>query len=647
MSSNSPVNIEIDEDSYEIKAIKAYLAKEISISDLRTSLGLKRTQTYRLVDRYREHGPAGLDSKKLGNRNGAYPDSERAKVIEIVREFYADFGPTLAAEKLEQDHKILIGAETLRRWMKEDGLWVDRAGRKPRVFSPRPPRDRVGELVQVDGSYHRWFEKRGDECCLLVFIDDATSELKLLRFVEHENSYNYMACLRSYIESFGCPLALFSDRHSIFRATNPTANGEREPTQFARACGRLDIKVICAKTPQAKGRVERANRTLQDRLVKELRLRNISTMDAANRYLEEYRIEHNQKFARAPVDPENAHQPKPNESLDSLLTYTVPRKVFQDLSLSFNKTKIILEDSPLSRRAIGKRVTVALDLSGRLEILFEEHPLPHRVFDKIRRVGDASAPVVDHKRLGAALNLANAICDAEPHHFKRNNHVLAGFRNHFRDPTDPESRELQNAPPEIRRQHNGRPRAPLGNHPIVILEGRLEKPQEPTRLTTTGVAEAVARGAPDTSQTPVLPPNFALPPSRAEFGEITVDLVAQTIQRRGEAIHLAPIEFRLLLVFIRGHGRVLSHRELLMEVWGPDYLERSHYIYIYMGRLRQKLEDDPSVPCHLLTASPVGYQLMGLTMLESDILGLSDGFQRARRERSTRSISIREVLPPI
>lgn len=648
MSSSSSVDIDIDEESYEIKAIKAYLAKEISISDLRASLGLKRSQTYRLVDRYREHGSDGLRSKKFGNRNGAYPDSDRAKVMEIVREFYPDFGPTLAAEKLEQNHKILIAVETLRRWMKADGLWVDRAGRKPRIFSPRLPRDRVGELVQVDGSYHRWFEKRGDECCLLVFIDDATSELKLLRFVEHESSYNYMSCLKAYIDRFGRPLALFSDRHSIFRATNPTAAGERTPTQFARACGRLDIKVICAKTPQAKGRVERANRTLQDRLVKELRLRNVSTMEAGNRYLEEYRLEHNQKFARLPMAPEDAHQLKPNESLDSLLTYTVQRKVFKDLSLSFNKARIVLEDSSLSRRALGKQVTVALDLEGGLEILFEEHPLPHRVFDKIRRIGDESALVVDHKRLGAALTLAKAISAAEPHHFKRNNHVLAGFRNHFRDPVDPESRELQNAPPEIRRQHNGRPRAPLGNHPIVILEGRLEEPQEARELATTGTMEVAPNKAPDPSQMLFPVPNFALPPSRVQFGEVTVELVTQKIQRRGKAVHLTPIEFRLLSALIRGHGRVLSHRELLMDAWGPGYLERSHYIYTYMGRLRQKLEDDPSAPCRLMTASPVGYQLIGLTMSEPDIgLGLPDGVQPARRSRSARTRPMREVLPPL
>lgn len=206
---------------------------------------------------------------------------------------------------------IKIGVETLRGWMMGAGIWTDRTGRQPRIFSPR---ERRGELVQVDGSYHRWFEKRGDEGCLLVFIDDATSEQKLLRLVDQETSYNYMSCLRSYIDRYGRPLALYSDRHSIFRATNPTKNGERFPPQFARACRRLDIKVICATTPQAKGRVERANRTLQDRLVKELRLRNISTFDDANIYLEQYRREHNQRFARVPNDSEDAHLTKPNES---------------------------------------------------------------------------------------------------------------------------------------------------------------------------------------------------------------------------------------------------------------------------------------------------------------------------------------------
>ena len=473
METSSEPYIEVEEDSYEVRAIEAFLAGEIRIGDLQASLELKRAQTYRLVDRYKRLGAEGLQSRKLGTRNRAHPPEDRERVMKIVREEFFDFGPQLASEKLEKRHGIIVATETLRQWMKQDGLWVDRAGRKPRIFSSRKPRERRGELIQVDGSYHRWFEKRGNECCLIVFIDDATSELMLLRFVLHENSYNYMACLKSYIERFGRPLALFSDRHSIFRATRPTKTGERTQTQFARACSKLDISVICAKTPQAKGRVERANRTLQDRLVKEMRLRNISTMEQANAYLEEYRIEHNNQFARPAAEPEDAHLPAPNADLSTLLTYTDDRKVFKDLSLSFNKTRIILEDSELSRKAIGKRVTVALSLTGEIEVLFEEIPLPHRVFDKIRRVDDGP-PVVDHKRLGAALALAKATSEVEPHHFQRNGHITAGFRKHFRDPTDPQSRALRNVPPEIREKFNGRPRARLAQHPVVILEHRVK-----------------------------------------------------------------------------------------------------------------------------------------------------------------------------
>lgn len=470
---NEPANIEVEEESYEVKAIKTYIAGKLKAKDLQASLGVSRPTMYRMVNRFRTSGADGL-IRKIGHSNRAYPAERRARIIAKVREFYPDFGPTFASEKLREDHKISVSSETLRQWMKQEGIWIDRAGRKPRIFSPREPRERRGELVQVDGSYHRWFEKRGDESCLIVFIDDATSELMVLRLVEHETSYNYMSCLKIYIERFGRPLALFSDRHSIFRSTNPSANGIRTPTQFSDACGRLDIRVICAKTPQAKGRVERANRTLQDRLVKELRLRNISTVQQANIFLEEYRLDHNRRFARFPADSEDAHLPKPNEALSSLLTYTVNRKVFKDLSISFNKTRIILENNELSRRAIGKRVTVALSLAGDLEVLFDEIPLPYRIFDKIRRIGDGP-PVVDHKRLGAAFALGKIICEREPHQYKRNSHVMAGFRKHFQDPDDLRSRTLRDAPPDIRRQHKGRARDPLKCHPIVILQSGLEK----------------------------------------------------------------------------------------------------------------------------------------------------------------------------
>lgn len=474
MTNDTDPRIIVDEESYEGKAITDYLAGQMSATVLRKSLGVSRTHMYRLIERYRESGEHGLASKKYGNRNRARSEADREQILMAVREHYSDFGPTLACEKLREIHGIRLAVETLRKWMIAEGMWSGRAGRKPRVYSPRPPRERRGELVQIDGSYHRWFEKRGPEACLLVFIDDATSELMLLMLVDHESSYNYMLALRRYIEMHGRPLALFADRHSVFRATNAKDDGTRTPTQFARACGNLSIQIICAKTPQAKGRVERANRTLQDRLIKEMRLQNISTIEAANAFLEKYRLTHNQKFARPAVDPQDAHIPATNLILDSLLCYTVQRKVFKDLTISFNKVRYILEDNKISRRAIGKKVAVVLRLNGDLEILYEESALPYRTFDKIRRI--VGVPnVVDHKRLGAALAWGQAITEVEPHHFQRNAHVVAGFRKHFKEPTDDTSYNLRNAPPEIRRKHNGRPRRRLDSHPVIILQSRIEE----------------------------------------------------------------------------------------------------------------------------------------------------------------------------
>lgn len=459
--------------TYEAAAIDAYLRKEITASDLQASLGVARGYMYRLVKRYEAHGVDGLQSRKLGNRNHAHSTAFRKKVIALVREHFADFGPQFASEKLQELHRVRVGAETLRSWMIEEGLWDTRQKKEPKIFQLREPRPQRGELVQVDGSYHRWFEKRGPEACLIVFIDDATSELMELKFVEHESSYNYMHVLKRYIDRYGRPRALYSDRHSIFRATNATSTGQRTPTQFATACRRLHIEIICAETPQAKGRVERANRTLQDRLVKEMRLRGISTLDDANAYAEIYRRDHNARFARLPADPEDAHLAKGNLDLDQLLTYAVQRKVFNDLSISFNKLKLILEENDLSRRAKGQRVDVVVYLDGTIEVLFGENPLPFRVFDKLRRI-EGVPEIAGSKRLGAALAFAKSVQGVEPHQYKRNAHVLAGFRKLFEDPNDPRSRALREAPAHIRRKHHGRPRAPLGRHPIVVLQKSVE-----------------------------------------------------------------------------------------------------------------------------------------------------------------------------
>lgn len=195
----------------------------------------------------------------------------------IIRDNYADFGPTLACEKLAELHDVVLAKETVRQLMVRAGLCIPRKMRAPRIQQPRYRRACVGELIQIDGCDHRWFEERGPACTLLVYVDDATSRLMQLHFVKSESTFTYFDATRGYLELHGKPLAFYSDKASIFRINNKNAAGGDGQTQFGRAMNELNITGICANTSSAKGRVERAHLTLQDRLVKELRLRKIST----------------------------------------------------------------------------------------------------------------------------------------------------------------------------------------------------------------------------------------------------------------------------------------------------------------------------------------------------------------------------------
>src|ERR1700722_10209019 len=236
-------------------------------------------QTYRLLSRYRDGGASAIANRRRGRPSyNRLSITVREHAIALVRKFYPDFGPTLAAEKLLERHDLRVSRETLRTWMRQAGIWVSRAERK-RIQQPRSRREHVGELVQIDGSEHRWFEDRADPCTLLVFIDDATSKLMQLRFVPSESTDSYFKALRAYLEEHGRPVAFYSDKHSVFRVLRRDAKGVQGMTQFGRALAQLNIEILCANSSQAKGRVERANRTLQDRLVKELRLAGVSDID--------------------------------------------------------------------------------------------------------------------------------------------------------------------------------------------------------------------------------------------------------------------------------------------------------------------------------------------------------------------------------
>jgi hypothetical protein len=284
-------------------------------------------------------------------------------------------------------HQLRIGKETLRRWMMAEGLWLSRTQRRT-FHQPRLRRESYGELIQIDGSDHRWFEQRGEPCTLLVFIDDATSKLMQLRFVPSESTDSYFEALNGYLTTHGCPTAFYSDKHTVFRVNRPDAKGGSGMTQFGRALAELNIEILCANSSQAKGRVERANRTLQDRLVKELRMAGICDMDAGNSFLPNFMEQFNNKFAVPAARTENMHRRLNVQAsrLADILCHREQRHVSHQLSLAYDRRQIILQRSDVADKLAGQYVEV-YDFADRpLEVRWKGYSLPYRVFSKDQRV---------------------------------------------------------------------------------------------------------------------------------------------------------------------------------------------------------------------------------------------------------------------
>lgn len=289
-----------------LEVVQRVIGKRMRHAEAASQLSLSVRQLKRLVRAVREEGAAGLVSKRRGHPSSRrIGEDEKAHCLALVRAHYPDFGPTLAAEYLESEHGFPYSVETLRGWMTEAGLWAPKKAGRTRAHPPRERRPRLGELIQIDGSPHDWFEGRGPKCCLIAFIDDATSRLMRARFVPVESTRAYMAVLKEYVTGFGVPVAAYSDRHSIFTKHDPE---DLEPTQFERALGELGVEAIQANSPQAKGRVERLFQTLQDRLAKAMRLAGIADTEAANIFLQTYLPQHNARFAVSPREAEDAHQ---------------------------------------------------------------------------------------------------------------------------------------------------------------------------------------------------------------------------------------------------------------------------------------------------------------------------------------------------
>jgi transposase len=347
-------------------------------------IGVSYRQVKRLWKRYRVKGTRGLMHGNVGRQsNHAKPRRLRQRVLGLVGKKYGGepgerFGPTLAAEHLEQDDGIVIGVETLRQWMLEEGLW----SRERRRRAHRRRRERkahFGELVQLDGSFHDWLEGRGPRGCLMNMVDDATGTT-LCRMGKEETIWAAVGVLRAWIEHYGVPQALYTDWKNVY-VREPSAQerlrGEEPRTQFGRMCGELGIEIIAASSPQAKGRVERNHGTHQDRLVKKLRLRKITSLEEANRYVEEkYGEEHNARFAVRPAAPQDFHLPNPGvRKLEKVFRLERERALSNDWVVRDENRFYQVERQSLHHAPAKSKVTVCEWENGRMEIHYRGQKL--------------------------------------------------------------------------------------------------------------------------------------------------------------------------------------------------------------------------------------------------------------------------------
>lgn len=343
-------------------------AEKLSLVKVSEFIGIGYRQIKRLWKKFKEEGIKGLISKKRGGKgNRQRPENFYQQVLELIENKYRGCKPLFTTEKLNEEHKIIISKETVRKLMIENHLWFPKI-KKTRLHQRRKCRACEGELVQIDASDHLWFEERGPKCHLHILVDDATSRIKGGYFAKEETTLGYYEACKPYFESEGCPLSLYSDKRGTFKVN--TGNN-RGITQFQQAMRKLDINLIFAHSPQAKGRVERVFGTLQDRLVCELRLRHISTMEEANRYLPDFIKAYNAKFGHAPRNSFNAHRHLSTDlSLKYILAFREERTLTKNLETSY-ECKIYQIQADDSEQKALKRATVEVIRTMEGEIRFE------------------------------------------------------------------------------------------------------------------------------------------------------------------------------------------------------------------------------------------------------------------------------------
>ena len=364
-------------------------------------LGISVRHVKRLLRAYRWEGAIGLVSKQRGKPSHHQLDAETVQsTLDLLKGRYADFGPTLAHEKLVELEGLKLCLGSVRNIMIAEGIWQAKKVWKQAGHPLRERRACYGELVQMDGTDHDWFEGRSERCTLLVMIDDASGQLGALSFVEEESFFGYCSLLRQYLGAHGRPAGLYTDKHGIFRVNMPNVGSGDNLTQFGRAMQSLEIPILCANTPQAKGRVERVNQTLQDRLVKEMRLRGINDMQQGNRYLPEFIADFNSRFAVQPRSSLDAHRPLlASQDLDQILTWQEIRVISKNLTIQFKNVVYQIQTDRPAYALHNAQVIVCQDSQGKVMILYKNDPLDYIIFQKQVRQSE----VVTAKHIDRAL----------------------------------------------------------------------------------------------------------------------------------------------------------------------------------------------------------------------------------------------------
>ncbi len=362
-----------------IKRVLERVMKQVKAAEI---LSLSPRHIRRIVKRIKTEGERGITHRSRGrSSNRKTPEKIKTKAINLYRSTYSDFGPTLASEKLLERDGIGVSDETLRRWLLETGDWKPvRRRKKHRRWRER--KHHYGEMVQMDGSHHAWFEQRAPGCVLMSYIDDATGRV-FARFYDYEGTLPAMDSFKCYAQKYGLPMKVYFDKHSTYKSTaKPTIDEQlknEEPlSQFERALRELGVEFSHAHSPQAKGRIERLFRTFQDRLVKEMRLRGIQTIEEGNRFLMEYLPGYNRRFSVSPKEKGNLHRPLVKGlNLNTILCIKTERALRNDFTVAHNKQLYQIEEAiQASKLMIHDRI------DGSMVILHRDRRLRYKVIDE-------------------------------------------------------------------------------------------------------------------------------------------------------------------------------------------------------------------------------------------------------------------------